>query len=164
MALNAEQIRLLGTLQRNKNVYYRLALSFMGNEAEALDAISQMTLLIVEKIHTLRSAEAFLPWSKKILVNVCKEFWRKNPRTLPIDEALAAEGESGLHLEEELMLRQEIMKLSENHREVIYLRYYLDYEYKEIARILEVPEGTVKSRLNRAVEILRTQMGGEEDE
>ena len=164
MALNAEQIRLLGTLQRNKNVYYQLALSFMGNEAEALDAISQMTLLIVEKIHTLRSAEAFLPWSKKILVNVCKEFWRKNPRTLPIDEALAAEGESGLHLEEELMLRQEIMKLSENHREVIYLRYYLDYEYKEIARILEVPEGTVKSRLNRAVEILRTQMGGEEDE
>ena len=164
MALNAEQIRLLGTLQRNKNVYYRLALSFMGNEAEALDAISQMTLLIVEKIHTLRSAEAFLPWSKKILVNVCKEFWRKNPRTLPIDEALAAEGESGLHLEEELMLRQEIMKLSENHREVIYLRYYVDYEYKEIARILEVPEGTVKSRLNRAVEILRTQMGGEEDE
>lgn len=163
MALNAEQIQLLGTLQRNKNMYYRLALSFTGNEADALDAISQMTLLIVEKLHTLRSAEAFLPWSKKILVNVCKEFWRKNPRTLPIEEALAAEGASGLNLEEELMLRQYIGQLSESHKEVIYLRYYLDYEYKEIARILEVPEGTVKSRLNRALETLRIQMGGERD-
>ena len=97
------------------------------------------------------------------MVNVCKEFWRKNPRTLPIEEALAAEGASGLNLEEELMLRQYIGQLSESHKEVIYLRYYLDYEYKEIARILEVPEGTVKSRLNRALETLRIQMGGERD-
>ena len=43
MALNAEQIQLLGTLQRNKNMYYRLALSFTGNEADALDAISPVS-------------------------------------------------------------------------------------------------------------------------
>lgn len=163
MALNPEQIRLLGTLQQQKNMYYRLALSFTGNEADALEAISQMTLLIVEKIGSLRSPESFLPWSKRILINVCRELWRKNPRTLPLEEALSAEGASGMDLEEELVLRQRICELSENHREVIYLRYYLDYEYKEIARILEIPEGTVKSRLNRATEILRNQMGGEED-
>ncbi len=160
MALNDEQLALVGLLLEKKQMYYRLAYSLTGNEADALDAISQTTLQVIEKIHTLRSKEAFVSWSKQILINVCREFWRKNPKTLPIEEALAAEGACGLAIEEELMLRQYICQLQEIHREVIHLRFYLDYEYKEIARILEIPEGTVKSRLNRALEILRQQMGG----
>jgi RNA polymerase sigma-70 factor (ECF subfamily) len=160
MALNDEQLALVGLLLEKKQMYYRLAYSFTGNEADALEAISQMALQVVEKLHTLRFSEAFLPWSKRILINICRERWRKNPKTLPLEEALAAEGGEGLALEEELMLRQYIRQLPEIHREVIHLRFYLDYEYKEIARILEIPEGTVKSRLNRALVTLRRQMGG----
>jgi RNA polymerase sigma-70 factor (ECF subfamily) len=164
MALTEEQLALVGLLLEKKQMYYRLAYSFTGNEADALEAISQMTLQVVEKIHTLRAKEAFLSWSKRILLNVCLEFWRKNPNTLPLEEALATAGGGGLAIEEELMLRQYICQLPEIHREVIHLRFYLGYEYKEIARILEIPEGTVKSRLNRALETLRQQMGGFHDE
>jgi len=164
MELNQDQLALIGVLLDKKQMYYRLAYSLLSNEADALDAISQMTLQVVEKIHTLRSNEAFIAWSRQILVNVCREFWRRNPRSLPIDEALnaggAGEGPGGLAVEDELILRQSVSRLPEIHREVVYLRFYLDYEYKDIAQILDVPEGTVKSRLNRALESLREQMGG----
>jgi RNA polymerase sigma-70 factor (ECF subfamily) len=158
--MHDDQLALIATLIEKKQMYYRLAFSLTGNEADALDAIAQMTLQVVEKIHTLRSNEAFVAWSKQILVNVCREFWRKNPKTLPIDEAAMVESSSGLAIEDEMVLREFIAKLPEIHREVIYLRFYMDYEYKDIAQLLDVPEGTVKSRLNRAIESLREQIGG----
>jgi len=151
---------LIAILIEKKQMYYRLAYSLTGNEADALDAIAQMTLQVVEKIHTLRSSEAFVAWSRRILINVCREFWRKSHKTLPLDEALTIESSSGLAIEDELILREFIAQLPEIHREVIYLRFYLDYEYKDIALVLDVPEGTVKSRLNRALESLREQIGG----
>ncbi|MCL1805276.1 MAG: RNA polymerase sigma factor [Clostridiales bacterium] len=164
MELNQDQLALIGLLLERKQMYYRLAYSLVGNEADALDAIAQMTLQVVEKIHTLRSNDAFIAWSKKILVNVCREYWRRNPKTLPLDEALGAggvgEGAGGLAPEDEIVIRQSVARLPEIHREVVYLRFYLDYEYKDIAQLLDVPEGTVKSRLNRALESLREQMGG----
>ena len=160
MALNQGQLDLIGLLAEKKQMYYRLAYSLTGNEADAMDAIAQMALQVVEKIHTLRSNEAFTAWSRRILVNVCREFWRKNPKNLPIDEALSVESASGLAVEDELVIRQFIAQLPEIHREVIYLRFYMDYEYRDIAQVLEIPEGTVKSRLNRALETLREQMGG----
>ena len=159
MALNLEQLELIGLLAEKKQMYYRLAYSLTGNEADALDAIGQMTLQVVEKIHTLRANEAFVAWSRRILVNVCREFWRKNPPNLPIDEAQVLKSFNGLAIEDQLVLRQFIARLPEIHREVVYLRYYMDYEYQDIARILEVPEGTVKSRLNRALDTLREQLG-----
>jgi len=79
MELNQDQLALIGVLLDKKQMYYRLAYSLLSNEADALDAISQMTLQVVEKIHTLRSNEAFIAWSRQILVNVCREFWRRNP-------------------------------------------------------------------------------------
>jgi RNA polymerase sigma-70 factor (ECF subfamily) len=160
MGLNQEQLALIGLLLEKKQMYYRLAYSMLSNEEDALEAVSQMAVQVVEKIHTLRTREAFLAWSRRILINICKEFWRKNPKTLPIDEALSVEATSGLAIEDELIIREFITQLSEIHREVIHLRFFLDYEYKEIARVLQIPEGTVKSRLNRALETLRQHMGG----
>jgi len=78
MGLSDEQLSLIRQLSEKRQSYYYLAYSLLSNEADALDAIAQMTLQIVEKIHTLRAAEAFPAWSRKILVNVCREFWRKN--------------------------------------------------------------------------------------
>ena len=160
MELNEEQIGMISQLLEKKQTYYRLAYSLLSNEADALDAISQMTLQIVEKMHTLREKEAFPAWSRRILINICHEFWRKNPKNLPIEEAMTKESGGDLAIEDELIIRQFIGRLPDIHREVIYLRFYMDYEYKDIALILEIPEGTVKSRLNRALETLRQQMGG----
>jgi len=160
MGLNDQQLQLLDGLQKDRHMYYRLAYSMMGNEADALDAISQMTLLVVEKIGTLRSADAFSPWSKKILVNVCRDMWRRTPKALPLDETGFLVKDPGHELDEDMTIRQYIRDLPEKQREVILLRYYMDLEYQDIAQYLAVPEGTVKSRLNRATEALRDHMKG----
>ena len=160
MGLSQEQLAMVGSLLEKKQMYYRLAYSLVGNEEDALDAVAQMAAQVVEKIHTLRSSVAFPAWSRRILINICHEFWRKNPRTLPLEEALSIATTSGLAIEDELIIKEFITQLPDIHREVIHLRFFLDYEYKEIARILDIPEGTVKSRLNRALETLRQLMGG----
>lgn len=160
MGLNDQQLQLVEGLQKDRHMYYRLAYSLMGNESDALDAISQMTLLVVEKIGTLRSAEAFSPWSKKILVNVCRDMWRRSPKSLPLDDNDLAGRDPVRELDDDMTIRQFIRELPEKQREVILLRYYMDFEYHDIAQYLAVPEGTVKSRLNRATETLRDRMKG----
>lgn len=146
----------------HRQLYYRLAYSFMGNEADSMDAVSQLTLTVLEKGHTLRESKAFPAWSKKVLANICRsrlkeQKRRELPLELPLE--LAAAEEKGLSAEDALSLRTAVRALPEVQRDVIILRYYLNYEYKEIADILDLPQGTIKSRLHRAVKQLQGLMG-----
>ncbi len=147
----------------NRNSYYRLAWSFMHNEADAMDAVSQMTVIIIEKCYTLRESNAFPVWSKKVLINICRsKLKQKNHHELPLDPLPEqANGESSAGSEDKLLIRAAIANLSEQYKEIIILRYYLCYEYREIAEILNIPEGTVKSRLHRAIDRLKQEVKGE---
>jgi RNA polymerase sigma-70 factor (ECF subfamily) len=154
---------LMETVIINRNQYYRLAYSFLGNEADAMDAVQQMTLVIIEKGHTLRTPEAFGSWSKKILINICRGRLKERkskeiPLELPLD--LTKAPEAGLANDERVLIREHIQALPLKYREMVYLRYYLNYEYKEIAEYLQIPEGTVKSRLNRAISELKDSLKG----
>jgi RNA polymerase sigma-70 factor (ECF subfamily) len=143
-----------------RNDYYRLAFSFMRNEADALDAVSQMTVKVLEKHHTLRNSESFPPWSKQILANICRNKLKERKRLLPAEDFPAPPpGESGI--EERLLIRAAVAALPLKYREAVILRYYLGYEYKNIARLLKIPEGTVKSRLNRGLSDLRNRLKGD---
>jgi len=146
----------------NKNLYYRIAYSFMGNEADSLDAISQMTLSIVEKYQQLRNEDSFLPWSKKILINACRTLLREKKRTTVVAEfPTIADGFDENELAEQMLVRKAVAALPEKYREIIVMRYYLDMEYQDIADAAVIPLGTVKSRLNRAVSVLKKHLGGE---
>lgn len=144
----------------HRNEYYRLAYSFMGNEADSLDAVSQMTIVVIEKQHTLRKAEAFPSWSKKILVNICRDKLKEKKRVQPLELPLEQAAEDPPNIEDELIIRQALNELSPKYREALILRYYLGYAYKEIALCLQVPEGTIKSRLNRGLASLKEQLKG----
>lgn len=146
----------------HRQLYYRFAYSFMGNEADSMDAISQLTLTVLEKGHTLREPGAFPAWSKKVLANICRsrlkeQKRRELPLELPLE--LAAAETKGLSQEDALSIRAAVRALPEPQRDVIILRYYLNYEYKEIAAMLDLPQGTIKSRLHRAVKQLQHLMG-----
>jgi len=145
----------------HRNDYYRLAYSFMGQEADAMDAVSQMTVVVLEKYHTLREETSFPAWSKKILVNICrdklKDKKRIQPLELPVDQAY----EDPKNVEDEVLVRNAINALPEKYREVLVLRYYLDYEYQDIAKALDLPDGTVKSRLYRGMAALKEILKGE---
>ena len=59
-----------------------------------------------------------------------------------------------------MLLRAALSRLSDEHREVIVLRFYQGLDYKDIAQTLEIAEGTVKSRLHRAIAALKQEMEG----
>ena len=142
--------------------YYRLAYAFLSNREDALDAMEDMIVILYEQIHQLRKGEAFPSWSKAILVNCCKRLLRNRKRTVLV-EAIAEEAcEGGFReREDQLLLETGLARLPEIHQEVIRLRYFMDFDYESIARILKIPLGTVKSRLAAGLKKLKETLGGE---
>lgn len=135
-------------IQRNKVSLYRLAKGIVKNEHEIEDAISETILKSYENLNQLKSLDSFKPWIMRILANECYNILRKKKR---IDlqgnmEAfnLVCEDTN----EHELMWA--INKLDEGFRTILVLFYYEDMSIKDISKILNISQGTVKSRLNRA--------------
>lgn len=153
----------LHQLQEHQHAYYRFAYSFMGNEADAMDAVSQLAVTIIEKGGSLREEAAFPAWSRTVLANICrtrlKERSRREvPMELPLQ--LAGVADDTAAADERLLLRAALARLSAEHREVIALRFYQGLDYKDIAQTLDIAEGTVKSRLHRAISALKAEMEG----
>ena len=149
----------LDYITANRNQYYRLAYSFMGNEADSMDAVSQLAVVIIEKSSGIREEAAFPAWSKRVLVNICKSRLKEKKRREIAVEApleLAAAPQSSIGEADKLAIREAVQSLPAHYRDPLLLRYYLNYEYAEIASVLNIPEGTVKSRLHRAVAELRS--------
>lgn len=141
--------------QENKLGMYRLALSILHNTADAEDAVSEAVLKAYEKLDKLRNAEKFKPWIMKILVNQAKTMLHKQKRIDLLDDLeqleLTFENQRG-------ELWSIVTELDEEFRNVVILFYYEDMTVKEIAKVLRIAEGTVKSRLSRAREKLKEKI------
>lgn len=144
--------------------YYKLAYAFLGNREDALDAMEDMVVIIYEKLHQLKKMDSFTSWSKTILVNCCRKQLRNRNKTVPLFGTLEERAsESELKQSEDyILLEGGLGQLSEKHQEVIRLRYFLDYDYETISRVLKVPLGTVKSRLAAGLKQLKESLGGED--
>lgn len=157
---------LLALIMAQKLDYYRLAYTYMGNQEDAMDAIEDMTVVLYEKIARLKKPEAFYSWSKTILVNSCRRRLRNRKKHLCIDDIppdsiplLQEEFASMLQL---ITLEKHMSMLSDKQQEVLKLRYYLDMDYQAIAALLDIPLGTVKSRISIGLKQLATSLGGED--
>lgn len=153
---------LLQLIMAQKDDYYRLAYVYLKNEADSMDALQDMILILYEKIGKLRKAESFYPWSKAILVNKCKNKLRDRKKLISLDKINEEPfNESYDTSEDRITLEKYLLKLNEKHREIIRLRYLLDLDYETISQILNIPLGTVKSRLSIGMGKLRESIGGE---
>ena len=133
--------------------FYKIAYAITGNYYDAEDAISSTTIKICEKIYTLQNASFFKTWATRILINECKDFLRKNSKVESIDESTSKSTDEIKYLS--IAIRDIIKKLNETHQEIIILYYFDNYTVTEISRILDIPKGTVKSRLARARDELK---------
>lgn len=164
-AKKGDKKALLQLVMNQKDEYYKLAYVYLKNEEDTMDVMQDMIIILYDNISKLRKENSFYSWSKTILVNECKKKLRNNKRLIPLDK-MKEEGfiESYDISEDKIVLENYISKLSEKHQEVIKLRYLLDLDYKSISEILQIPLGTVKSRLNIGMEKLREILGGEMNE
>jgi len=138
---------------------YRLALSILDDAIEAEDATQDSLLAALRSLDSFRGASNLKTWLYSITVNVCRTRLQRHKtyerltkilgeilrvRTTPSVEEFAVQSES------DQTLWRTIHNMDEKHRIPIVLRYYHDLSVAEIANILEIPEGTVHSRLNTA--------------
>lgn len=140
-----------------ESTLYRVAKSMLGSEAECADAAQNALLRAWEKQHTLRDTAYFKTWLTRILINECRAMLRQRTRFVPLEEE-AAEGE--IAPERDSGLYEAVMGLDVKYRVPFVLYYIEGFRTREIASMLKLPEGTVKTRLRRAREILRTELEG----
>lgn len=151
---------------------YNLALRMTGNQEDAADLAQEAFIRVFRSISGFKEQSSFSTWVYRITTNVCLDEIRKrkNRKVISIDEDIHMDdGEmrrqivSDDPLPDELAERAElrgivndaINSLPEDQRIVITLRDLNGLSYEEIAQILDIPGGTVKSRINRARQALR---------
>lgn len=166
-AKSGDKESLLELILEEKDNYYKLAFVYMRNEEDSLDVIQDMIIILYKEISKLKKLDSFYSWSKTILVNLCKKelkLKKKNEsfiKELEIEHKNLENKEELLGVEDKIYLSKLIEKLNEKQKEVIKLRYYLDYSYEEITIILDIPLGTVKSRINKGLNKIKKDFGGE---
>ncbi len=134
---------------------YRLAYGILSNREEAEDVVSESVLKAYEKLHTLRKAECFRAWIMQIGVNEARRAYGRRKRYAPVEDV---EEYMPAFEDEYHELWDVVMKLDMGYRETVILYFYEQLSIREIARILHVAEGTVKSRLSRAKKQLKTYL------
>jgi RNA polymerase sigma-70 factor (ECF subfamily) len=138
---------------------YRLALSILDDSAEAEDATQDSLLAALRSLDSFRGASTLKTWLYSITVNVCRTRLQRHKTYDRLTKILggilrirstASVEENAVQSESDQSLWRAIHNMNEKHRIPIVLRYYHDLSVAEIANILEIPEGTVHSRLNTA--------------
>ena len=143
-----------------KNLVYRTSFLMLGDAGDAEDALQEVFVQVYRGLAAFDPRKAaFTTWLHRITVNHCLN--RRRTRrivALPFDgiEPLAAHGPSLEDaLGEDEALHAALALLSDKLRAVVVLRYGRDLSYQEIADVLDIPVGTVKSRMDLALKNLR---------
>jgi RNA polymerase sigma-70 factor (ECF subfamily) len=138
----------------------RSAYLLCGNETEAQDLVQETLIQAIKSWHGFRGESAIYTWIHGILLNLCRRYHRKQKR-LVYDEELALKETIQIDHAQEIdqvfratRLTQAMQELSQEHREVLILRYFESLKIEEIARQTGVSSGTVKSRLHYAARCL----------
>lgn len=109
-------------------------------------------------IKQLKDPHYFSTWISRILINTALDLIKKNNRMIPYSDVDGCRCDQSLRIEERLDLVEAIERLEVKYKTVIILRFYNDLSIKQIAELLECPEGTVKTRLHRAIEQLKLDL------
>ena len=155
---------------------FRVAHSLVGSHEDALELSQEAFLKTYRARDTFRDGEAFLPWFHRILRNTCFSFLRKNQRLVHHSLSAGPEDAAGERADWDIegrapapgaeIERSEAMvafahgfeELTARDREILSLRHFEDLSYREIAEALDIPQGTVMSRLFHARRRLRTRL------
>lgn len=149
---------------------FRLAYARVGNNLDAEDIVQETYLKAFRAFGTFKGKTSIKNWLSQILINTVRDHFRKNQKELPtIDldtaiEELPSEpmvsGPEETICENEIdpMLTRALKSIPDEFVTALLLREIHEASYKEIAQILDIPEGTVMSRLHRARTLLRTYL------
>lgn len=145
---------------RYKRAVFGIAMGILGNAADAEDAAADAFIRAYENLHRYDLKRRFSTWIFTIVSNICKNRLRHERLRERVPDASRVAGGAdpaaeAIREERGQLIKQALGELSFKYRAPLVLRYYSELDYKEIARILGLPEGTVKTRLHRGKAELR---------
>ena len=140
----------------------RMCFLYLRDAALAEDAVQESFLKAYRHLDGFRGESGEKTWLMRIAINTCKDFHRSAWARL-VDRRVALDGiqpAAGDAEPSDDTVIHEVMRLSDKDKEVILLRYYQNMKIWEISGALNIPKGTVTSRLNRAREKLHRRLKG----
>lgn len=143
---------------------HKVAQGILRDATLAEDVTQQALLDIWRNLGGLRDPDKYDGWSYRILVNACHAEGKRMPRWLPAGEVSPAQepkaADAFARVDDWDQLERGFRELSVDHRAVLVLHYLLDMTQEQVAEVLDVPRGTVASRLNRATRMMRNALEG----
>lgn len=143
------------TVEEEKDLMFRLAYNIMQNTADSEDVVAESICKAWEKRDSLKNPAKLRNWMLRITVNLAKNAVTIRNRTKLVEDCHEYYNSEP---DEKTNIWELVRELKEKESTVIILYYYRGFSVKEIAQILHVPEGTVKSRLSQARKHLKDLM------
>lgn len=142
-------------IEKIRGKLYRIAFPYFNSESMAVDMVDEAIYQAYLKKRQLRQEEYMETWLIRILMNLCRTRYKKYKRQTGIEEM----PEEATYAEyENLPLKEAMSRLPVKYREIVVLKYFGGYTIAEIGKLLDVPQGTVATRMKKALELLRIDM------
>jgi RNA polymerase sigma-70 factor (ECF subfamily) len=166
LAQSGDTESFLKLIEGHKERLYRIGRAYLKNEQDVLDALQETSLRAYQGIAKLKDETLFQTWLTRILLNCCNDEYRKRNRRdwlkTQFNVLRSSQPSFANSIDLKVTLEDAVRELPTKQKEIIILKYMQQYTLTEIAAILDCPEGTVKTRLHKALVQLRSTMGREE--
>lgn len=159
---NHQSLELLYRLYHKKIYYYALYLT--NDPLLAEDVTQEVFIIAYNKIDQLKDSDKVGAWLNRITTNTSYDFLRRRNKLVPVYNDVNRHRKDQnaenalLSIELQFDIESALMSLSQEHQEVIYLKYIRGLTSRQISELLEIPEGTVKSRLRKARETVANRI------
>ncbi len=143
----------------SRYVYAIASKAFRLPEHDAEDVFQEVFGRVYERLDTLRSDDAIRPWIGQLTRNCCLDRLRSGSRELVMDEMDDRAADDVIErLDEAFAVHESLARLSEECREVLDRFFCRDESYRTIGAALDIPAGTIASRISRCLARLRTEL------
>ncbi len=149
-------------IEENKLKFYKTAKVILKNDDDIYDVLQEALISMYQNYEQLKNKKYFSTWATRIVINKCYDLLRKNRNNIiSIDEKVEKDmkiAQYDKYEVDEYGIKNAMKYLNEDLKLITILYYYDNYSVKEISGIINIPEGTIKSRLSKAREILKQKL------
>ena len=153
----------LTLFQKYEQDIYRTAFIYVKNQSDALDVVQETAYRSFKSIKNLKEPKYFKTWLIRIAISSAIDLLRKQKKVVQLkpefEEFISGSVNEDIDLE--MTIRDLIVRLNEVEKSVIVLRFYEGLTIKEVSETLEIPLGTAKTVLYRALGTLRKDLKGD---
>jgi len=146
------------------NDVLRIATAYTHNPTISEDIFQEVFIKVACNINKFENRSSEKTWIIRITINTCKDYLKSswNKKVVPLEnieqEAVTPSEDTILKEEKASLIVQEILKLPLKYKEVLLLYYYQDLPTADIAKILNIPDASVRTRLRRARDIIKEKL------